>query len=341
MEPVYVFEPPVKPSHSMLLGESIVDTLLALVIGLVLTLVIAVPVIALNFRSIMAAFDPPPEYVQKISCSAMPSNDEALRRWAIAQPGVKAVTVARQGNVVSLKYQIASGAEPVRNAPASTMGYSVLDARTSRQDLAMDADSLMARFAANPGLVGLMIGSLVASEAGFLLACAWGLRRVRAVGERVPAFFDGPLGKSIMFGAAMGVVALILGQAWSMLLERFVPRSVNIEGPMAIARDFPLWGKIAIGILGTVLAPLGEEYFFRGFLFGRYAAAGRVRLGIIMSSLFFAGVHLDPLNFVILFAMGLLMAWTYHRTGSLAASMTTHAVNNAVAFVVLFTTHHA
>ena len=340
MEPIYVFDAPVKPSGSTLLGESIVDTLLALLIGLVLTLVIVVPIVALNFRAIGRAFNPPLAYVQTFRCSAMPPTDGPLLRWAASQPGMEAVKVTRKGALVTFECHIPSRDAPDPPIPAATLGYRVRSTNIERHNVGFDSPKFLANLAANPLTAGMLIVSLVASEAGFLLACAWGLRRTREAGEQVPAFFTGPIGKPILFGAGMGVVALVFGQAWSMLLERLVGPSVNIDGAMSLAREFPLWGKIAIGILGTVLAPLGEEYFFRGFLFGRYAAAGRVRLGIIVSALIFACVHLDPLNFVDLFVMGILLAWTYHRSGSLIASMTTHAVNNAVAFAVLFTTHH-
>ncbi|HEY3412843.1 MAG TPA: CPBP family intramembrane glutamic endopeptidase [Armatimonadota bacterium] len=340
METTFIFDAPAKPSNSTLLGESIVDTLVALLIGLMLNLVVAAPIVALNFRSLQEAFNPPPRYVQTFRCSSMPPTDAPLRRWAASQGGMQSVTVVRRGNLVSIEYQIAAGKAISKMAPAKALGYEVVGSRSEPKDEGLDASGFLARLASNPVTAAILIASLIASEAGFLLACAWALRRTREGGEPVPAFFRGPVGKSILFGAGMGVVALVFGEAWSLFLERVVGPYVNIDGPMAMAREFPLWGKIAIFVLGTALAPLGEEYFFRGFLFGRYAAAGRVRLGIVVSALFFAGVHLDPLNFIDLFVVGMLLAWTYHRSGSLIASMTTHAVNNAVAFGVLFASHH-
>ena len=112
MEPIYVFDAPVKPSGSTLLGESIVDTLLALLIGLVLTLVIVVPIVALNFRAIGRAFNPPLAYVQTFRCSAMPPTDGPLQRWAASQPGIKAVKVTRKGALVTFECNI-----PSRDAP--------------------------------------------------------------------------------------------------------------------------------------------------------------------------------------------------------------------------------
>lgn len=340
MEPIYVFDPPVKPSGSMLLGESIVDTLLGLLIGMVLTIIIVIPIVAINFRAIERAIDPP-WYTQSYQCSALPATDDALRHWAATQKGIDSATVTREGAFVTIEYRTTVGDGSGPAAPAAALGYKVLRSDTERHHRGFGSSNFLEELATNPFMAGILVASLIASEAGFLLACAWCVRRTRDAGERIPAFFDGPIPKSILFGIGMGGVALAIGQAWSMVLARAFGPSVNTDGALAMVREFPLWGKISIAILGTVAAPLGEEFFFRGFLFGRYAAAGRVNLGIFVSSLFFAAAHLDPVNFVGLFAMGAIMAWTYHRSGTLIASMTTHAVNNAVAFAVLFSTHHA
>jgi membrane protease YdiL (CAAX protease family) len=132
---------------------------------------------------------------------------------------------------------------------------------------------------------------------------------------------------------------VVVGEIYSKGLAAVFGNSPLINGPWVMANGFPMWAKIATACVGTFCAPVAEELFFRGALFGSFAGAGHVKLGMLVSALAFAAVHMDMFNFVILFVMGAMLAYIYHKTGSLAACMTAHAVNNGLAFLMLFTHH--
>lgn len=98
---------------------------------------------------------------------------------------------------------------------------------------------------------------------------------------------------------------------------------------------------IAGGFLIVVVAPISEEVFFRGFMFG----ALRTRLSLwpaaAISAAVFSALHLSGGDITIvppLFALALLLAWLYEYTGSLGPPIALHMLNNGIAFAVLAAT---
>lgn len=100
-------------------------------------------------------------------------------------------------------------------------------------------------------------------------------------------------------------------------------------------------------IFGAVfLAPIGEELLFRGMLFQALRTRLGVWPGIGLSALAFAVVHWDPtttlggnlLVVTTIFALGMLLAWMFHRSGSLVVPTVAHCIFNAISAVLLVAT---
>lgn len=81
---------------------------------------------------------------------------------------------------------------------------------------------------------------------------------------------------------------------------------------------------LVIGVIG----PIAEEVFFRGFAYGIFKRRCGVVGGIILSAILFSAIHGNPLALVPIFVMGVVLAWTYERTGNLAAPIGIHCANN-------------
>ena len=97
-----------------------------------------------------------------------------------------------------------------------------------------------------------------------------------------------------------------------------------------------------------MLAPIGEEILFRGYVFNALRQSFRARawgapLAYVVSALLFAGVHSAEVSqgllglLVPLFLIGLLLAWTMDYTKSLLPCIIAHAINNGVALLALLT----
>jgi membrane protease YdiL (CAAX protease family) len=91
---------------------------------------------------------------------------------------------------------------------------------------------------------------------------------------------------------------------------------------------------VALGVLVILAAPVSEEIFFRGFLFGGLRGRMSFWAAAIVSGLLFGLVHLPtgPAQVPPLAVFGVLLAWLYERTGSLGPPIFMHMIQNAIAF---------
>jgi membrane protease YdiL (CAAX protease family) len=87
---------------------------------------------------------------------------------------------------------------------------------------------------------------------------------------------------------------------------------------------------IAFGVIAVAIAPFVEELTFRGFLFNVLRRYAPVWLAATLSGLVFGLSHGSPTALVPLAGSGIVLAYVYELTGSLPASMLTHALFNAI-----------
>jgi len=127
--------------------------------------------------------------------------------------------------------------------------------------------------------------------------------------------------------------ALLKGSAW--LMGKIHWKTQTEEAVRMITSAPSLGEQIYLGIFAVILAPVAEEFMFRGVLFTFVKQCGFPRTAWIGVSLFFALVHADAAAFVSLFMLALVLTWLYEMTDSLAAPIFTHALFNAANLVVL------
>ena len=152
--------------------------------------------------------------------------------------------------------------------------------------------------------------------------------------------------KLVGIGVGVGVLALIVNASAGALFRQY-----GVEPDQAA--QFPLFqgdylGQALFMIGAAVLAPIGEEILFRGYVFNALkqsfgARAWGIPLAYVVSALLFAGVHSFAVSqgliglLVPLFLIGLLLAWAMHVTNSLIPCIIAHAINNGVALIALIT----
>jgi uncharacterized protein len=130
--------------------------------------------------------------------------------------------------------------------------------------------------------------------------------------------------------AAAYVVLLVLGGLW---LQAF---DAETRDPTIDDLTTTSAAIAATAVLVTVLAPIAEEFLFRGYIFtalrnwaGGWGAAllTGALFGVIHSSPDRPAAYLVPLAL-----FGVLLCLLYWRTGSLYPCIALHAINNSVAF---------
>ena len=156
----------------------------------------------------------------------------------------------------------------------------------------------------------------------------------------VPVKFD----YLLRWGLGGGVVGLIVVDAIGTLLSQFGLRSNQIEEFEFALKEGPLSFGLLLVTAGLV-APVVEELFFRGFLFGLYRRRQPVWVAYIVSSVVFTLLHLQPGRMNVqqmaglatgIFLLATLLAWLYQHTGSLYPGMVAHAVNNTTGLILFY-----
>lgn len=85
--------------------------------------------------------------------------------------------------------------------------------------------------------------------------------------------------------------------------------------------------------LTVVVAPIVEELIFRGVLFPAIKRRYGLIFGVVVSSLIFTLVHVNPIQMISVLPLGIYLAVMYQRTGSIYPGMILHATWNL--FVLL------
>ena len=144
--------------------------------------------------------------------------------------------------------------------------------------------------------------------------------------------------------AAMAWTALLgIGIIFPLtLLEEQIPESwrIDLVGDELLEMLKTTEGYFAV----CMLAPLTEEVAFRGAMIsalqkwaqGRtLSPAAKTWLPIVISALFFAGIHMNPAQMPHALIMGMLLGWLFTRTGSILPCFLIHWINNSAAFVAV------
>ncbi len=142
----------------------------------------------------------------------------------------------------------------------------------------------------------------------------------------------------------LGLVLAIVGIVVSVTIALLMEILLGISPNAAIVEDIQD-SQITIGLTRSLVlfaffvalvVPVLEEIIYRGLLWGALEKRGmREEAILVITSLVFAAVHLEPARFVILFILGLLLGYGRIRTGRIGASVAAHIYINSVSMIFL------
>lgn len=154
----------------------------------------------------------------------------------------------------------------------------------------------------------------------------------------------------IFYRRQFGVRLALRGMSWQQWLASLLavlPLAViasevtNCAGELLPHFNAEVLGEFAaspwplVFIAACLFPAIGEEIFCRGFL-GRGLVAHHGAVGgVLLASLLFGIMHIDPVQSVGAFVLGLGLHFIYLTTRSLLAPMLVHMLNNAFAFWVM------
>ena len=91
-----------------------------------------------------------------------------------------------------------------------------------------------------------------------------------------------------------------------------------------------------IAAFGVLIAPITEEYVFRGLLYPAIRDRSTRFVGALVSSALFGLVHMSWTAGPALFCLAMLLCWLYERTGSVWPGILVHVLINATSLLPLF-----
>ncbi|MGO8685628.1 MAG: lysostaphin resistance A-like protein [Candidatus Dormibacteria bacterium] len=146
--------------------------------------------------------------------------------------------------------------------------------------------------------------------------------RVGDLGWRMPRL--GWIALAVPAAAAAYLLITGIGDLTQMLF----PAAQNGQVP-EVQGEYGHFVGLAIPAV-SVVAPIVEETFFRGFVYGWMRRHLNVPAAAILSGCFFALVHFQPVIFVPLAVLGAGLALLYEYSGSLLPGMIVHGLFNLV-----------
>jgi uncharacterized protein len=181
----------------------------------------------------------------------------------------------------------------------------------------------------NAGLIWIIYGSLLALTT----------LHARGAGLSIKSVFGAPPGWRRSLRAAL-IAFPMIGLAVACLYIVFAPLSLIwpdfvhwwlFEDPALFytaEQPYPLLANLFGVLAATLVAPVAEEWFFRGLLLTRWSYKWGPISGVIGSSLIFAVAHTDLLG---AFVFGVVMCGLYARYQSLWPPIIVHMANNVLA----------
>jgi uncharacterized protein len=137
--------------------------------------------------------------------------------------------------------------------------------------------------------------------------------------------------------AALGMLTFYaLVAAYSVIVQPDAEQTVAQD----LGADQGTFGMIAAGFMVICVAPVAEEFFFRGFFYRALRSRWSPLAAAAIDGLLFGVIHYDftgadallilpPLG-----VLGFIFCLVYERTGSIYPTIAMHAFNNAIAFGV-------
>ncbi|NSW77943.1 MAG: CPBP family intramembrane metalloprotease [Chthonomonadetes bacterium] len=133
---------------------------------------------------------------------------------------------------------------------------------------------------------------------------------------------------------SVGVLRVVLGASTFQQLMDWERQTVALDAFIESLQP----GVVVLGFVLTVavVAPIGEELFFRGFVFNLLRNRLSMTSAVWLSAGIFALLHVSVKNFLPILVIGVLLARLYARTGSLWSSVVMHGTFNLLSAVAAF-----
>jgi len=200
----------------------------------------------------------------------------------------------------------------------------------------MDPDTDLTNIVLTVVAAAVILGVLVA----WLSISHKGWVRIIGIPEK------GQWGKQVGAGVVSGLIlfpliTIVVGGVLSVVLHAVTGEQV--QPPEQVGEHLTTLGAAITVAYAFVLAPIGEELFFRGILFRTLRDRHGFWVGAVGSAFGFGLIHFIPGNaadaallMIAMFFTGLGLCYIYERRGTLVAPIAAHITFNVIGIVLIF-----
>ena len=156
-----------------------------------------------------------------------------------------------------------------------------------------------------------------------------------------PGTWRRQIGAGVVFGLGLyPVMVIVVGGLLTSLLETITGH--HVEAPEQVGQNLPAVGTALTVLYAIVIAPIGEELFFRGVLFRSIRDRHGFWVGAVGSAIGFGLIHFIPgsaidaaLLMIVMFFTGLALCFVYERRGTIVAPLAAHVTFNVIGIVLI------
>jgi membrane protease YdiL (CAAX protease family) len=180
------------------------------------------------------------------------------------------------------------------------------------------------------------IAAALIRQAALVVPAIWWLRLKRRPVAASLGLVSTPVAH-VLLGFAAGLGLFVLSYAVRSVTGSAI-EAVLGHGPQGrdYLAEFPGGWRFAFATVAVLVAPLCEEIFFRGVVFGGVRSRRSLVVATVSSAALFAFVHDDLARLPDLFVAGVIYAVLYERSRSLAVPIAAHLASNVLAVILTF-----
>ena len=142
---------------------------------------------------------------------------------------------------------------------------------------------------------------------------------------------------TLIFTISLSIGIIILSDEFDRIMQIFIPAPEYILDLNGLLRPESFTGFLLLFIGVSIIAPLGEELLFRGFFQQILEKHWEdITRAVLITSLFFAMIHMNPYWFVQIYILGIVLGFLAWKTNSVLPSLILHSINNTTALFFSF-----
>ena len=128
---------------------------------------------------------------------------------------------------------------------------------------------------------------------------------------------------------------IILSDEIDRIIQLFVPTPEYVLDLNYLLKPDSFFSGVLLFIAVVILAPLGEEIIFRGFLQQTLEKQWKdTTRAILFTALIFSLIHMNPYWFIQIYFLGVILGFLAWKTKSILAPLILHSLNNSMALIL-------